>query len=103
MSRAKTKTAYEELGFPDAPGMAVKAQLAMRIAQGLSERGWTQQEAAKVLAMPQPKLSKLLRGEFRGISETKMMDCLLRLGHGVKIVVGPAGKARKAGIEVVAA
>jgi predicted XRE-type DNA-binding protein len=103
MSKAKTKTAYEELGFPDAAEMEVKAQLAMRIGQAVRERRWTQQEAAKVLGMTQPKLSKMLSGEFRGISETKMMDCLVRLGHGVKIVVGPAGKARKPRIEVVAA
>jgi predicted XRE-type DNA-binding protein len=101
--KTRAKTAYEELGFPDAAEMAVKAQLAMKIAQGLRERGWTQQEAAKVLGMTQPKLSKMLRGEFRGISESKMMDCLLRLGYGVKIVVGPAGKAQAKGVEVVAA
>lgn len=103
MSKARTKTAYEEIGFPDASEMAVKAKLAMKIAEGLRERGWTQQEAAKVLGLTQSKLSKMLRGEFRGISEIKMMDCLVRLGHGVKIVVGPAGKARKGSVEVVAA
>ena len=63
--------------------------------------GW--QQAARVLGMTQPKLSGMLRGQFRGISEMKMMDCLIRLGKTVKIVVGPKGKPAKERIEVVAA
>ena len=94
---------YEQLGFPDAEQMLVKAQLVSQIAQILRERGWSQQQAAKVLGMTQPKLSKMLRGQFRGISEMKMMDCLVRLGRPVKIVVGPESKAADERVEVVAA
>jgi predicted XRE-type DNA-binding protein len=94
---------YEQLGFPDAEEMLVKAQLVSQIAEILRERGWSQQQAAKVLGLTQPKLSKMLRGQFRGISEMKMMDCLLRLGRAVKIVVGPESEAGDERIEVVAA
>jgi predicted XRE-type DNA-binding protein len=104
MSEIETVTsAYEELGFPDAAQLLVKAQLVMKIAQILGERGWSQQQAAKVLGMTQPKLSKMLRGQFRGVSEMKMMDCLIRLGREVRIVVGPESPARSERIEVVAA
>jgi predicted XRE-type DNA-binding protein len=94
---------YTQLGFPDATEMLVKAQLVMMIAAILQEREWSQQEAAKVLGMTQPKLSKMLRGQFRGISEIKMMDCLVRLGRKVRIVVSPEGEAGSDRIEVVAA
>jgi predicted XRE-type DNA-binding protein len=94
---------YEHLGFPDAGAMLVKAQLVTQIAEILRERGWSQQQAAKVLGLTQPKLSKMLRGQFRGISEMKMMDCLLRLGRAVKIVVGPETQTAEERIEVVAA
>jgi predicted XRE-type DNA-binding protein len=94
---------YAEMGFPDSAEMLVKAQLVVKIAQILRERGWSQQEAAKVLGLTQPKLSKMLRGQFRGISEMKMMDCLVRLGRTVKIVVGPEGESAEERIEVVAA
>ena len=94
---------YEQLGFPDAEEMLVKAQLVTQIAEILRERGWSQQQAGKVLGLTQPKLSKMLRGQFRGISEMKMMECLLRLGRTVRIVVGPETKATKDCIEVVAA
>jgi predicted XRE-type DNA-binding protein len=94
---------YAQLGFPDAEEMLVKAQLVSKIGEILRERGWSQQQAAKVLGLTQPKLSKMLRGQFRGISEMKMMDCLVRLGRAVRIVVGPEGEAADERIEVVAA
>jgi predicted XRE-type DNA-binding protein len=97
------KSVYAQLGFPDAEQMLVKAQLVSKIAEILRERGWSQQQAAKVLGLTQPKLSKMLRGQFRGISEMKMMDCLVRLGRAVKIVVGPEGVPAEERIEVIAA
>ena len=101
--KEESKSVYEQLGFPDAEEMLVKAQLVVKIAEILKERGWSQQQAAKVLGLTQPKLSKMLRGQFRGISEIKMMDCLVRLGRAVKIVVGPEGEAAYDRVEVVAA
>ena len=104
MSRLKNETnVYAQLGFPDADEMLVKAQLVSKIAEILHERKWSQQQAAKVLGLTQPKLSKMLRGQFRGISEMKMMDCLVRLGRTVKIIVGPKSKTAKKRIEVLAA
>jgi predicted XRE-type DNA-binding protein len=102
-SKEKSMNVYEQLGFLDAEEMLVKAQLVVQIAESLQERGWNQQQAAKVLGLTQPKLSKMLRGQFRGISEMKMMDCLVRLGRTVKIVVGPEGESAEERIEVVAA
>ncbi len=104
MSKARVvKSAYKELGFADADEMLLKAQLVMKIAEILRERGWSQQQAAKILGITQPKLSRMLSGQFRGISEMKMMDCLVRLGRGVKIVVGPAGRKAAPRVEVEAA
>jgi phage-related protein/predicted XRE-type DNA-binding protein len=103
MKNAEGMNVYKDLGFPDSEEMLVKAQLVVKIAHILRERGWSQQQAATVLGMTQPKLSKMLRGQFRGISEMKMMDCLVRLGCAVKIVVGPGSQAIEDRIEVVAA
>ena len=81
---------YEDLGHPDAGEMIVKAQLAAKIGEIIAERQWSQQQAATVIGLAQPKLSQMLRGQFRGISETKMLDALARLGLDVQIVIGPA-------------
>jgi predicted XRE-type DNA-binding protein len=102
-SAEEGKSIYAELGFPNAGEMLVKAQLVIKIAEILSARGWSQQQSAKVLGLTQPKLSKMLRGQFRGISEIKMMDCLVRLGREVKIVVGPDSEQASGRVEVVAA
>jgi predicted XRE-type DNA-binding protein len=78
---------FADLGFQDAGEMLVKAQLVSAISEILRARKWTQQHASKVLGIPQPKLSKMLRGQFRGISEAKMMDCLTRLGRNIRILI----------------
>ena len=88
---------YADLGMPDAEEMQVKAQLATKIGEIIKRRNWSQQQAAKVLGVPQPKLSKMLRGQFRGISEAKMLECLTRLGRDVDIVVGPARRSASPG------
>ena len=93
---------YADLGRPDADEMLVKAQLAAKIGDTIKRRRLTQVEAAELIGMPQPKLSGLLRGQFRGISEAKMLNCLTRLGRDVKIVVGPARRRSGVGhIEVL--
>jgi predicted XRE-type DNA-binding protein len=75
----------------------------VKIAKIVSDRGWSQQQAAKVMGLTQPKLSKMLNGQFRGISEAKLMDCLIRLGCEVKIVVRPKRRSAASRVEVVAA
>lgn len=88
---------YADLGIADAGEMLVKAQLASRIGEIIRHRKLTQARAAEVLGIPQPRLSNLLRGRFRGISEAKLIECLTRLGNDVEIVVREHGSRRKAG------
>jgi predicted XRE-type DNA-binding protein len=88
---------YADLGVADADEMIVKAKLASKIGEIIKSKKWSQQQAAEVLGITQPKLSKLLRGQFRGISEAKLLDCLARLGRNVQIVVGPARRTSSAG------
>lgn len=78
---------YADLGYPNADEMLVKAGLAREIGQIIKDRHLTQQRAAGLLHMPQPKLSEMLRGKFRGVSQAKMIECLNRLGRDVEIVV----------------
>jgi predicted XRE-type DNA-binding protein len=99
--RRGSTNVYADLGDPDADGMLVKAQLATKIGEIIQRRRLTRIEAAEIIGMPQPKLSGLLRGRFRGISETKMLNCVTRLGRDVKIVVGPARLQPGAGRIVV--
>lgn len=85
---------YADLSIPDAEEMQVKAQLATKIGDLIKRRHLTQQKAADILGISQPKLSGLLRGQFRGISEAKMLNCLNQLGQDVEIVVHKAKPSR---------
>lgn len=88
---------YADLGLPDAEEMLVKAQLASKIGDIIKRRKLTQAQAAVLLGITQPKLSGMLRGQFRGISETKMLECLTRLGRDIEIVVKTASRSRSEG------
>jgi predicted XRE-type DNA-binding protein len=88
---------YADLGFPDSEDMLIKAQLVTKIAEIIQQRRLTQAQAAKLLRLTQPKISRLLRGEFRGISERRLLQCLTRLGRDVQIIVKQTPQQRTEG------
>lgn len=88
---------YEDLHSADPDAMYIKARLTCRIGDIIRHRHLTQQQASKILGIPQPKLSGLLRGQFRGISEAKMIECLNRLGRDVEIIIRKTPKKHSQG------
>ena len=88
---------FADIGFANDQEMLVKANLALKISEIITQRRLTQMEAALVLGMPQPKLSKLLRGQFHGVSETKMFECLNKLGRDIQIVIRKANRDKRIG------
>ena len=95
---------FADLGFPDADAHLVKAELVSRIDDFVRDRGITQTEAARLMGLSQPDVSRLLRGDFREYS----LECLLRLlnalGHDIDIVIrnprsADGGKLRIAAAE----
>lgn len=90
---------YADLGYADAAEMQCKAQLAAEIARAIKAKRMTQEAAADLLGIDQAKVSRITRGQFRGISESKMLELVAKLGHDVKIVIGPI-KRRTGKIEL---
>ena len=88
---------FADIGFANYQEMLVKANLALKISEIITQRRMTQMEAALVLGIPQPKLSKLLRGQFHGVSETKMLECLNKLGRDIQIVIRKANRDKRIG------
>ena len=86
---------YADIGTADADEMRVKAQLAGKMGEIIKARRWTQQRAAEVPSISQPKLSQLLREPFRGIGEAKMLQLPARLGRNAQIVAGPPKRVRR--------
>jgi predicted XRE-type DNA-binding protein len=92
-----SRNVYADLGLPDAQSMLLKAGLAAEIGRIIRKRKLSQLRAADVLGISQPKLSNILRGHFRGVSEAKMIECLTRLGHDVKVEIRPARRSSDQG------
>ena len=80
---------YADLGYVGAAQMQRKSQLAAEIASAIKARRLTQEAAAALLGIDQSKVSRITRGQFRGVSEAKMRELVAKLGRDVKIVVGP--------------
>jgi predicted XRE-type DNA-binding protein len=81
---------FADLGLPDAENLKVKAGLVIEIRRAMKNRNLTQQEAAKLMGITQPRVADMMRGDFTKLSKGKLMDCLTRLGKDIEISVRPA-------------
>lgn len=79
---------YHALGDPNADEMERKARLVSALNDTIVARGLSQVQAAEIVGMDQPTLSKLLRGRFRSVSIERLAEMLNALGRDVTIVVG---------------
>ena len=78
---------FADLGLPDADAHLVKAGLVSRIDDILRVRGITQAEAARLLGLSRPDMSRLLRGDFREYSLERLFRLLTALGRDIDIVI----------------
>ena len=83
---------FADLGLLDAEKLKIKTGLVVEIRKAMRVLGLTQQEAAKRMGIPQPKVSGMMHGDFTNLSERKLMDCLNRLGYDIEIKVRPAAE-----------
>ena len=78
---------FADLELPDADELLAKARLASAIQDIIEERGLTQAEAAELIGIDQPKVSKIIRGRLTDFSTDRLMHFLTHLGLDVEIVV----------------
>jgi predicted XRE-type DNA-binding protein len=94
---------FADLGLPDAEERLVKAQLAIEIGRIIKQRKLTQQAAAEVMGIDQPKVSHVITGRLAGYSTERLLGFLTALGRDIEIVVRPAPRRRRRGrLRVVA-
>ena len=93
---------FADLEFPDADTHLLKAELVTRIDRIIRERGLKQVEAAQLLGLSQPDVSRLLRGNFREYSLERLLRLLTKLGRDVQIVIREhhAERSGRLGIEI---
>jgi predicted XRE-type DNA-binding protein len=93
---------FADLGFANAEEHLAKAKLVHAISLAVKTRNLTQAEAAQLLGVDQPKVSKLLRGQFRGFSSDRLLHMLNQLGQDVMITIvsSPTAENRHGHISV---
>jgi predicted XRE-type DNA-binding protein len=99
MKRVKESSGnvFWDLGLPDPDGLLAKAELTRQLYEAIKQRGLTQAEAAKLLGLRQPDVSKLMRAQHTGFSTDRLMKLLTRLGHDVQIIVRVRPKGHATG------
>lgn len=91
---------FADLGRPEAEGHLLKAELVSRIDEIIRRRGLKQVDAARMLGLSQPDVSRLLRGSFREYSVERLLRLLTELGRDVEIVIRDPGTPRRGRVRV---
>jgi predicted XRE-type DNA-binding protein len=91
---ASSGNVFADLGLPNPEQELIKAGLTLEIYGILKARKLTQTQAGKILGIPQPHVSDLMRGRARAFSTERLTEFLAALGHDVEIRVMPTRKAQ---------
>jgi predicted XRE-type DNA-binding protein len=84
-----TGNVFADLGFSDAGERQTKTRLAMAITEIIQVRKLKQVGAAKLLDIPQPKVSALVNYRLDGFSVERLMHFLTALDQDVEIMIRP--------------
>jgi len=85
----KNGNVFADIGVPNAEEHFVKAQLVFKIDSIMKERRMRQVDAASLVGIRQPDVSKMLRGEFRQFPVERLLRFLVAFGQDVEFVVRP--------------
>lgn len=80
---------FADLELDNSDELLVKAELARKIGDIVTNQNMTQAEAAELLGIDQPKVSALINGKLSGFSTARLFRFLNALGSDVEIVVKP--------------
>ena len=80
---------FQDLGYHNADEHLLKAKFSLIINRIIKERNLTQVDAAKLLEIDQPKISRLSRGQLSGFSIDKLMVFLILLNQDIEVNVKP--------------
>jgi predicted XRE-type DNA-binding protein len=83
---------FADIGIPEPEIALAKAQLALRLADIIEERGLTQAAAGEVLGIDQPKVSMIVRGRLRDFSLERLAQLLTKFNQDIEISVRPSDR-----------
>lgn len=85
---------FADIGVAEPVEALAKADLARRVSSIIKHRHLTQKEAAKLLHVDQPKISRLVRGQLNDFSLEKLMFFLMKLDRDIEIKIKKRPRAR---------
>ena len=85
-----SRNVFSDLGFSKAEAAALQARvtLAVEIERYIEKNGLTQAKAAAAFGVPQPTISKIVRGDLSRLSVEYLLKMLARVGVSVQLVAG---------------
>lgn len=86
---------FEDIGSKHPERVLARAQIMERISQIIQQRGLTQDKAAKILGLPQSKVSCLMNGKLSMFSLEHLFELLNALDSDVEIIVKPKTKEER--------
>jgi predicted XRE-type DNA-binding protein len=92
---------FADLGLEDAEELFTRGKIGIQVLRLLKQRGLKQREIAKLLGIPQPEVSYLMRGEFQRFSEGKLLTFLKRLDTEITLHLRPRNAGTQADETVV--
>jgi predicted XRE-type DNA-binding protein len=81
---------FTDFGFPYPEEADAKSDLAILICSIIKQRKLTQKQAAKLMKIDQPKVSKIMRGLLSEFTIERLMKYLLSLGFDIEIKPTPS-------------
>lgn len=88
---------FTDLGYPDAQEALTKSRLAQRIALLLEAQKLKQADAAILLGIDQPKISKLICGQLKDFSIDRLFRFLSALNQDIEIIIKPRRRTKQYG------
>lgn len=76
---------YADFGYPNPEEAQTKAELAMAITAIIKEKKLNQQQAADLMGIDQPKISKITRGILSEFTIERLMRFLLNLSYDIEL------------------
>ena len=92
-----SRNVFSEFGFAkgEAAALQARATLALEIERYIDKNGLTQARAAAAFGVPQPTISKIVRGDLSHLSLEYLLKMLARVGVTVQLVAGSRKPAKR--------
>jgi predicted XRE-type DNA-binding protein len=88
---------FRDLGFApkEAESLRLRAELMVELTRVIQSRKLTQNSAAKLFGVTQPRISDLVRGKIDLFSIETLVDMLTRAGIRVRLNLAPARRSQR--------